>query len=179
VVKNDIDTLPYGDEIDYVSNADPSYKFAGLERDDENTANLDYAVNRYYDSRLGRWLSPDWATTPTAIPYSDLTGPQTLNLYGYVRNNPASKYDWNGHCVLGFIGNDCSRSPAEKQQKDHAAQGTTQEAQNTVTVEQVKGQGANVFEMLQSASTDSRPSDLNRKRIQEPQRWRIRRLLAR
>lgn len=32
------------------------------------------------------------------MPYADLSDPQTLNLYGYVRNNPLSKDDPTGHC---------------------------------------------------------------------------------
>lgn len=42
-------------------------------------------------------MSPDWADKPEAVPYSDLTDPQSLNLYGYVRNNPLSRADADGH----------------------------------------------------------------------------------
>jgi hypothetical protein len=31
------------------------------------------------------------------VPYANLEDPQTLNLYGYVRNNPLSKADLDGH----------------------------------------------------------------------------------
>jgi RHS repeat-associated protein len=108
VVCNDIDTLPFGGEIDYTTSCDPSYKFADMERDDQNSANLDYAINRYYDLRIGRWLTPDWETTPTDVPYASFGDPQTLNLYGYVRNNPIPRADSNGHCcdvdnVLNFV----------------------------------------------------------------------------
>jgi hypothetical protein len=34
---------------------------------------------------------------PQPIPYADLTDPQTLNLYSYVRNNPLSRTDPDGH----------------------------------------------------------------------------------
>ena len=34
----------------------------------------------------------------TALPYADITDPQTLNKYGYVRNNPLRYIDPNGHC---------------------------------------------------------------------------------
>ncbi len=34
------------------------------------------------------------------MPYADLSDPQTLNLYGYVRNNPLVKADPDGHCSL-------------------------------------------------------------------------------
>ena len=42
-------------------------------------------------------MSPDWADKPEAVPYSSLDNPQSLNLYGYVGNNPLSKADANGH----------------------------------------------------------------------------------
>lgn len=47
---------------------------------------------------MGRWLSPDWADKPEAVPYSSLDNPQSLNLYGYVLNNPLSHADSDGHC---------------------------------------------------------------------------------
>jgi hypothetical protein len=43
-------------------------------------------------------MSPDWSPTPQAIPYADISDPQTLNLYGYVRNNPLGRADADGHC---------------------------------------------------------------------------------
>ena len=42
-------------------------------------------------------MSPDWADKPEAVPYSSLDNPQSLNLYGYVNNNPLSKADPDGH----------------------------------------------------------------------------------
>jgi hypothetical protein len=42
-------------------------------------------------------MSPDWADKPEAVPYSDLSNPQSLNLYGYVNNNPLSRADADGH----------------------------------------------------------------------------------
>jgi RHS repeat-associated protein len=68
----------------------------GKERDAET--GLDYFGARYYGSNMGRWLSPDWSATPEPVPYADLTDPQTLNLYGYVRNNPLRRADLDGHC---------------------------------------------------------------------------------
>jgi len=35
--------------------------------------------------------------TPQPVPYADLNDPQSLNLYAYVRNNPLSKVDPDGH----------------------------------------------------------------------------------
>jgi RHS repeat-associated protein len=70
--------------------------FTGKERDAES--GLDYFGARYYASSMGRWMSPDWADKPEAVPYSQLDNPQSLNLYGYVNNNPLSKADPDGHC---------------------------------------------------------------------------------
>jgi hypothetical protein len=54
---------------------------------------------------MGRWMSPDWADKPEAVPYSSVGDPQSLNLYSYVGNNPLSKVDADGHDGGGFIGN--------------------------------------------------------------------------
>jgi RHS repeat-associated protein len=70
-------------------------KFTGKERDVET--GLDYFGARYLSSAQGRWTSPDWSATPEAVPYGTLSDPQTLNLYGYVRNNPLGKPDVDGH----------------------------------------------------------------------------------
>ncbi len=43
-------------------------------------------------------MSPDWSANPEAVPYSKLDNPQSLNLYGYVLNNPLSQADPDGHC---------------------------------------------------------------------------------
>jgi RHS repeat-associated protein len=72
------------------------YLFTGKERDAES--GLDYFGARYYASSMGRWMSPDWADKPEPVPYSSLDNPQSLNLYGYVLNNPLSKDDPDGHC---------------------------------------------------------------------------------
>ena len=68
----------------------------GKERDTES--GLDYFGARYYASSMGRWMSPGWASKPEAVPYSSLSDPQTLNLYGYMRNNPLGGTDKDGHC---------------------------------------------------------------------------------
>jgi RHS repeat-associated protein len=68
----------------------------GKERDAES--GNDYFGARYYASSMGRWMSPDWAAGAEAIPYADFSDPQSLNLYSYVRNNPLSKSDPDGHC---------------------------------------------------------------------------------
>jgi hypothetical protein len=48
-------------------------------------------------SAMGRFMSPDWSVDPAAIPYGDVARPQSLNLYSYTLNNPASYIDPMGH----------------------------------------------------------------------------------
>ncbi len=71
-------------------------QFTGKERDAES--GLDYFGARYYGSALGRFTSPDWSAKPMPVPYAALGDPQSLNLYAYVRNNPLSRADADGHC---------------------------------------------------------------------------------
>jgi RHS repeat-associated protein len=73
------------------------YSFTGKERDQE-TGN-DYFGARYYNSNVGRWLSPDWSAKVEPVPYAKLGDPQSLNLYSYVYNSPMSRFDSDGHVV--------------------------------------------------------------------------------
>ncbi|WP_353071992.1 RHS repeat-associated core domain-containing protein [Tunturiibacter gelidoferens] len=86
-------SLPFGDALSSIGN-DPTH-FTGKERDTES--GLDYFGARYYASDMGRFMSPDWAAKAEPVPYSKLDDPQTLNLYSYVRNNPLSGVDPDGH----------------------------------------------------------------------------------
>ena len=70
-----------------------SYKFATYERDPET--GLDYAILRYYNSRLGRFMSPDLLA-------GSVGNPQSLNLYAYVQNDPINYFD-----SLGLERNPC------------------------------------------------------------------------
>jgi RHS repeat-associated protein len=75
-----------------------AYKFTGKERDTES--GLDNFGARYDASSLGRFMTPDWAAKPTTVPYARFGDPQSLNLYSYVRNNPLSRNDPDGHYDL-------------------------------------------------------------------------------
>lgn len=91
---------PFGQEVGCpISDVSNHYKFTGKERDAES--NLDYFGARYYANTMGRWMSPDWADDPEPVPYADLENPQSLNLYGYVNNNPLSGTDPDGHAHWG------------------------------------------------------------------------------
>jgi RHS repeat-associated protein len=76
--------FPYG--VEYSTTANDREKYATYTRD--SVSRLDYAVNRYYWSQWGRFLSPD--------PYADSAGlgdPGSWNRYAYTRNDPANRLD--------------------------------------------------------------------------------------
>jgi RHS repeat-associated protein len=108
-ILDDSDFYPFGREVPVVSATDNSYLFTGKERDSES--GLDYFIARYYSSAQSRFLSPDEFAggpigayssndplPPGALPYADITKPQSLNKYTYTYNNPLNYVDPNGHC---------------------------------------------------------------------------------
>src|SRR5208283_2078144 len=93
--------LAYGDGLTIIGGANPcndatEHHFTGKERDSES--GNDYFAARYYNSATGRFFSPDWSAKVQPVPYAKLDDPQSLNLYSYVRNNPLSRVDADGHC---------------------------------------------------------------------------------
>jgi len=72
-------------------------RYTGKERDSES--GNDYFGARYYASSMGRFLSPDWEGIPVPVPNALLDNPQSLNLYGYGLNSPATNVDDDGHDV--------------------------------------------------------------------------------
>jgi RHS repeat-associated protein len=96
-IENDSDFYPYGGELVFTNSAPQNYKYTGKERDTES--GLDNFGARYYASTMGRFMTPDWATKPTDVPYADFGNPQSLNLYSYVNNNPTTTRDPDGHCI--------------------------------------------------------------------------------
>ncbi|TAN22152.1 MAG: RHS repeat-associated core domain-containing protein [Acidobacteria bacterium] len=98
---------PFGAYLNNVGSVS-NLHFTGKYRD--GSSGLDYFGARYYDSGLGRFLTPDWSAAPEATPYVSLANPQSLNPYAYVLNNPTTATDPDGHCFLGLFGKNCSKS---------------------------------------------------------------------
>ena len=91
---------PFGDYASQTgSGSNPSEElFTSKVRDTES--GLDDFLARHYSSNWGRFMSPDWSRLPVAVPYADINNPQSLNLYSYVKNNPLSHADADGHVQL-------------------------------------------------------------------------------
>jgi RHS repeat-associated protein len=86
----DASFTPYGQEVlnpNISQTCSSNYKFAGYEYDSET--GLYYAKARYYNPRLGRFMSVD----PLR---GDPGNPQSLNQYAYVLNNPENRVDPTG-----------------------------------------------------------------------------------
>ena len=102
------DYLPFGQEIPttwgsrsgYQPDASETMKFTGKEGDAET--GLDYFGARYMSAVQGRFMTPDWNVRPEPVPYSDLSNPQSLNLYVYAGNNPLNAIDEDGH-LWGWV----------------------------------------------------------------------------
>jgi RHS repeat-associated protein len=78
---------PYG--VEYTVTVNDREKYATYARD--SLTGFDYAMNRYYSSQWGRFLSPD--------PYGGSVGlrsPQTWNRYAYSANDPTNGNDPTG-----------------------------------------------------------------------------------
>jgi RHS repeat-associated protein len=78
---------PYG--VEYSLTANDREKYATYTRD--SATGLDYAMNRYYSSQWGRFLSPDPSGASIAP-----GNPQSWNRYVYVSGDPANHADPTG-----------------------------------------------------------------------------------
>jgi RHS repeat-associated protein len=88
--------LPYGGNRGGAAFSSLSTKrFTGQyhEKDLPGGEGLSYYNARWYDAKLGRFLSPD-----SIVPNPH--NPQDINRYSYVLNNPLKYIDPSGHCYL-------------------------------------------------------------------------------
>ena len=83
--------LPFGNQIQNEStNTTNKRKFTSYDR--SSLTGLDYAQNRTYDSKQGRFTQVD----PIGMSSVSLMNPQTLNLYAYCGNDPINHTDPDG-----------------------------------------------------------------------------------
>ncbi|MBZ5570209.1 MAG: hypothetical protein LAN64_20510 [Acidobacteriia bacterium] len=82
---------PYGEQE--TTTAEDDVRFATYVRD--GATGLDYAVNRYYSSIIGRFVSPDPYKSNTGEP-GDPADPGSWNRYAYVGNDPVNFHDLSG-----------------------------------------------------------------------------------
>ena len=147
---------PFGTEINPPAATD-HYKFTGKERDIES--GLDSFGARYYSSNMGRFMSPDWSDSPVPIPFGDLNDPQSLNLYSYVRNNPISGVDLDGHdlgvsTVAGEMTCDESSSSdaCQAKQRPRYPDETVNVVDQAYQVDEAAVQTGRAFQVAQSAA---------------------------
>ncbi|MCC6329731.1 MAG: RHS repeat-associated core domain-containing protein [Acidobacteria bacterium] len=91
--------LPFGRPLDAETSppmAGDNKRFTSYDR--SAFTKLDYAVNRTYDSKLGRFTQVD----PIGMQAASLAAPQTLNLYSYCGNDPINNTDPSG-LFWGFL----------------------------------------------------------------------------
>jgi RHS repeat-associated protein len=89
----DVQYLPFGSTSSDIGFVSVSHKFTSQEEDAET--GLYYYNARYYNSRLGRFISAD----PT-VP--DPLNPQALNRYSYVVNDPLHYVDPSGYDYVPY-----------------------------------------------------------------------------
>ncbi|HMO79999.1 MAG TPA: RHS repeat-associated core domain-containing protein [Pyrinomonadaceae bacterium] len=82
--------LPFGTALNAESTGSISRRFTSYDR--SNSTGLDYAINRTYDSKQGRFTQVD----PMGISSGNLEVPQTLNLFSYCGNDPINRTDPDG-----------------------------------------------------------------------------------
>lgn len=94
-------SLPYGTALGNESTGATNLRFTSYDR--SATTGLDYAVNRRYDSRQGRFTQVD----PIGMRAASLADPQSLNMYSYVGNDPVNRVDPDGQfwgTLFRFLG---------------------------------------------------------------------------
>ena len=109
------DYFPFGDlRLEERAGAyENDYEFTGKELDEDT--GLYYYEARYYDSAIGRFVSLDpW--------FGDVSDPQSLNKYSYVRNNPMNYVDPTGEVLAHFL-RELGRKIVRKFSRDYATEG--------------------------------------------------------
>jgi RHS repeat-associated protein len=161
------DYQPFGEEIAagiagrstcYGQTDNLRLKFTGKERDSElvNSADpygLDFFGARYFSGAQGRFTTPDWSATPQAIPYADLSDPQTLNLYAYVRNNPLALADSEGHVSDEAVCNDAKQCDPFAKRREEAQKKQKTQQQSPSLGQRLNSAAQTVGNTLEATST--------------------------
>lgn len=103
------DYMPFGEEVatgvggrttvqGYNQADNARQKFTGYERDNES--GIDFAQNRYYSGKHGRFTSVD----PTLASIR-LLDPQSFNRFAYIENDPLNYTDPSGLCIVNGVEN--------------------------------------------------------------------------
>ncbi len=188
-ILDDSDFYPFGGERPVIGpTSGNNYKFTGKEHDSES--GLDDFDARYYSSSMGRFMTPDWAARPTTVPYAVFGDPQSLNLYGYVRNDPVSRADADGHDAARLCSWDASDAvkmaqgngereeyegptydPGPQEPKEQQPQ-EQQERQGGVTIIQKRGHGRHKGERRRTVKPDKPPKGIRTSR-KHPDQWEV------
>lgn len=99
-IVHEVGYYPFGNVAFAIGGNPSSYQFMGNEWDSET--GLVYSRSRYYDPRLGRFISPDLFVLMN--PEKLLSLPVNLNLYGYAANNPMRLVDDEGSWWKWLVG---------------------------------------------------------------------------
>ncbi len=83
-------TLPYGTALEAESTGATNRRFTSYDR--SPSTGLDYALNRTYDSAQGRFTQVD----PIGAGATDISDPQSWNMYAYCGNDPVNHVDPDG-----------------------------------------------------------------------------------
>jgi len=132
VIETRTDT-PYGMNTSCTGTDVSPMHFTGKQKDTES--GNDYFGARYLASgtNLGRFMTPDWASDGSPVPYAKLDNPQTLNLYVYLRNNPLNTIDPDGHEPPN-TGQPCTDTTGCNTQLSRDNKGTPTQPVNSVTI---------------------------------------------
>lgn len=127
-------SLPFGDGLSCNGSEESTVHFTGKIRDAES--GLDNFGARYNASSMGRFMTPDWSAAPMGVPYADFGNPQSLNLYSYVKNNPVTATDPDGHVTwwggCDQYGDNCSPEKfAASQASNQALQAHQQQSSSS------------------------------------------------
>jgi hypothetical protein len=82
----------------YKATGDTSRTRRNIEQLVECVGTSSWLITNIYAEPTKREHQIDWSNILSPVPYASVDDPQSLNLYSYVRNNPTTLIDPDGHC---------------------------------------------------------------------------------